>query len=319
MLKLIQAAAIAVMALAAGMGAATAQEFPNKPLRIVTTAPGGGSDAAARLTALGLTGRLGQQVIVDNRSGGVFAVEYVGKAQPDGYTLLLYASSMWIAPLMQQVSYDPIKDFAPVTLEAVSPNMLVVPQSLNVNSVTELIALARAKPGGLNYGSSGTGSSTHLGAELFKSMAHVNIVRISYKAAGPVVNDLLSGQVQMMFGSLGTVVPFVKSGRLKALGITTISPSALAPGVPTVASAGLPGYESAAVIAIFAPAKVSSTLVMRLNKEIISVINQADLKEKFLNLGIEPIGSSPEALTASMKSEMVRLGKVIKDAGIRAE
>ena len=302
-----------------GAGMIYAQEFPYKPIRIVTTAPGGGSDAAARLIAQGLTGALGQQVIVDNRAGGVVAVENVAKAQPDGYTVLLYANSMWIAPFLQQVSYDPVKDFSPITLAAVSPNMLVVHPSVAVNSVNELIALASARPGELNYGSSGTGSSTHLAAELFKAMAHVNIVRVSYKAAGPVINDLMGGQIQMMFATIGSVAPHVKSGRLKALGVTTSKPSALVPSMPTVAAAGLPGYESAAIIAIFAPAKARAPVTKRLNQEIVRVLNQPDLKEKFLRIGIEPVASSPEALTAAMRSEMARLGRVIKEAGIRAE
>jgi tripartite-type tricarboxylate transporter receptor subunit TctC len=298
---------------------AAAQDFPNKPLRIVTTAPGGASDAAARLLALGVTGPLGQQVIVDNRSGGVFAVEYVEKAQPDGYTVLLYANSMWIAPFMQEVSYDPIRDFAPITLAAISPNMLVVHPAVAANSVKELIALAGAKPGQLNYGSSGAGSSTHLAAELFKSMAHVNIVRVQYKAAGPVVNDLLGGHIQMMFATTGTVAPQVKSGKLKALGVTTARPSALAPGVPTVASAGLPGYEMAAIIALFAPAKTPAPIIKTPNQHMVRTLNQAESKDKFLAIGIEPVASSPQELVASMKSEMARFSKVIKDAGIRAD
>ncbi|MBI4189464.1 MAG: tripartite tricarboxylate transporter substrate binding protein [Betaproteobacteria bacterium] len=300
-----------------GAGVVSGQEFPNKPIRMVTSPPGGGADFASRLIAQGLSGPLGQQVIVDNR-GGIIPMEIVSKAPPDGYTLLLSAS-LWLTPLLQNTPYDPVRDFSPITLVGNSPNVLVVHPSLPVKSVKELIALAKARPGELNYASGATGASTHLAAESFKSMAGVDIARIPYKGNGPALNALIGGQVQLMFATAGSVTPHLKSGRLKGLAVTSARPSALAPGLPAVTTSGLAGYESAAPYGIFAPAGTPATLINRLNQEIVRVLKQADVKDRFFNSGIEIVGSSPEGLAATVKSEMARSGKVIKDAGIRAE
>jgi tripartite-type tricarboxylate transporter receptor subunit TctC len=306
--------------MATSAGVVCAQTYPNKPIRMVTSAAGGSADFAARLIAQGLTGDLGQQVVVDNRGGSVStSVAIVAKAPPDGYTLLLYASSLWIAPLLQQVSYDPIKDFSPITLAASSPYILVVHPTVPVTSVKELIALAKAKPGELNYGSSGLGTANHLAAELFNAMAGVSIVHVPYKGAGPALNALIGGQLQVMFPSAGSVTSHIKSGRLKALGVTSAGPSALAPGLPTVAAAGVPGYESLLMIGVFTPAGVPAAIINRLNQEIVKALRKADTKERLFNAGVEAVGGTPAQLAASVKSEMVRLGKVIKDAGIRAE
>src|SRR5262249_10698473 len=186
-------------------------------------------------------------------------------------------------------------------------------------SVRELVALAKARPGELNYGASGTGSSPHLAAELFKAMAGVNIARIPFKGAGPALNSLMGGEVQMMFATCGTVAPHMKSGRLRALAVTGAQPSALAPGVPTVAATGVPGYEAISIQAIFAPARTPVAPVMRLNQDIARVLGMPDVKERLLNTGVEAAPGPPEQLAAVMKSEMARLGKVIKDAGIRIE
>ena len=303
-----------------GGGMVFGQGYPNKPVRIVTTEPGGGGDFAARLIAPGLTSNLGQQVIADPRGGGVIAIEMVIKAPPDGHTLLLYGSNLWLLPFMRShVPYDPVTDFATVTLATKAPNILVVHPSLPVKSVGELIALAKARPGELNYGTSGIGNSVHVAGELFKAMAGVNIVCIPYKGTAPVISDLLGGQVQLMFGVAAAVVPHARSGRLRALAVTSAQPSALVPGLPTVAAAGLPGYESVAILSIFAPANTPAMLVNRLNQEIVRVLNQADVKERFLATGVEVIGSTPEQLAATMKSEMARMGKVIRDAGIKTD
>ena len=303
-----------------GTGVVCSQPYPNKPIRMVTSAAGGSADFAARLIAQGLTGELGQQVVVDNRGGSVStSVGIVAKAPPDGYTLLLYASSLWIAPLLQPVSYDPIKDFSPITLAASSPYILVVHPSVPVTSVKELIALAKAKPGELNYGSSGLGTANHLAAELFNAMAGVNVVHVPYKGAGPALNALIGGQLQVMFPSAGSVTSHIKSGRLRALGVTSAEPSALAPGLPTVAAAGVPGYESLLMIGVFTPAGVPAALINRLNQEIVKALRKSDTREKLFNAGVETVGGTPAQLAASVKSEMARLGKVIKDAGIRAE
>jgi len=287
---------------------------------MVTTAPGGGNDFAARLIAPALAGGLGQQVIVDNRSSTVVPGDIVAKSPPDGYSILLAASTFTIGPLLIRNSpYDPVQDFAPITLAVSSPNILVVHPTLPATSIKELIALARSKPGELNYATSGIGSSAHLAAELFKSMAGVNIVHVPYKGAGPASIDLVAGQVQLAFGNTTTVMPHVKAGRLRALAVSTAQPSVLVPGLPTVASAGLPGFESASMVGILGPARTPSAIVERLNRELVRVLNLPDVKEKFSNVGMETVGSTPAHLNATMKSEIARLGKVIRDAGIRGD
>src|SRR5689334_2682255 len=222
---------------------AYAQNFPNKPIRVVTVGVGGAMDLMSRVLAAGLSPNIGQPVIVDNRSSSFIPGQIVSKAPPDGHTLLVAGPPLWIAPLLQSdVPYDAFKDFVPITMMANTPNILVVNPAVPAKSVKELIALAKAQPGKLNYASTGTGGSLHLAAELFKYMAGVNLVRVNYGVAGAMVNDLIAGQVQVMFGNAGAVVPHIKTGRLRALAVTSSQPSALAPGLPTVAASGLPGY-----------------------------------------------------------------------------
>lgn len=301
-------------------GVVTGQDYPGKPIRVVSPGPGGGADFVARFIAQGISGPLGQQVVVENRPAGVIPGQVVSKALPDGYTLLVNGNSFWIAPLMRDnIPYDPVKDFSPIALAVGSPNILVVHSSVAANSVKELIALAKAKPGVLNYASASAGGSVHLSAELFKYMAGVDIVRISYKTSGTSVNALVGGEVQLMFANAPPVVPHVKSGRLRALAVTTLQPSALFPEVPTVAGSGLPGFEVASVYALFAPARTPAAIVNRLNQEVVRFLGRTDVKEKFFAAGVETIGSSPEELAAAMKSEMTRMGKVIREAGIREE
>lgn len=304
------------------VGAAFGQNYPVKPVRIVTAEPGGGNDFAARVLAQGLTRSLGQQVIVDNRggAGGAIAAEVAAKAPPDGYTLLLYAGNIWTIPLLRKnVPYDFVADFAPVTWVARSPNTVVVHPSLPVQSVKELIALAKARPGQLNYASGGSGSSTHLSVELFKSMAGVNIVRVPYKGNAPALNDLIAGQVQVMFVTAATVTPHLTSGRLKALAVTSVEPSVLAPGLPTVAASGLPGYESISIYGLFAPSRTPAAIIRLLNQESAQFLKTAEVKERFFKVGVETVGSSPEEFAAVIKSDMTKMAKVIKDAGIREE
>ena len=300
-----------------GADAVSAQNYPNKPIRFVTGAPGGGGDFVARLMAQGLTGPLGQPVIVDNR--GNIPGEIVAQALPDGYTLLVDSSSFLIGPLLQKMPYDAVKDFSPISWVVMSLNILVVHPSVPANSVKELIALAKAKPGQLNYGSGGAGSSTHLAAELFKSMAGIDIVRIPYKGAGPAMTALIAGEVQMVLGSAGSVTPLMKSGKLKALAVTSAQPSALFPGLPTMAATGVPGYESVAIHGIFAPVKTPASIIRILNEEVVRVVNTADVKEKFFKAGLETVGSSPEQFAAAIKSDLARMSKVIKEAGIKAD
>ncbi len=304
-----------------GAGIALAQNYPIKPVRIVTAESGGGADFMSRMIAQELTASLGQQVVVENRGGasGAIAAQAVAKAPADGYTLLFYSNGIWTLPLLQDVPYDPVKDFAPLTLVATSPNMIVVHPSMPVRSVKELIALAKARPGELNYSMGGTGTTPHLAAELFKSMAGVNLVRVNYKGAGPALNDLIAGQVQLTFATTASGTPHVKSGRLRALAVTSAEPSALAPGLPTVAASGLPGYESVASYGMFSTARTPAALVSRLNQEIVRVLDRAEVKEKLVNTGVEAVGGSPEGFAAMIRLEMLKWGKVIKDAGLRGE
>lgn len=298
-------------------GIVSAQNFPTKPIRIVSAEIGGGNDFAARIVAQGLGG-LGQPVIVENRPSGVIPGSIVAKARPDGHTLLAYGVSLWMAPFLQDdIPYNPVRDFAPVTLVANSPGVLVVYPGLPVKSASELIALAKAKPGQLNYASTSTGSPPHLAAELFKFMAGVDIVRILYKGMGPALIDLMSGQVHLTFGTASSATPHIRTGRLRALAVTSANPTAVFPGLPTLAST-LPGYEAGSIYAVFVPAKTPVAIINRLNREIVRHLQTAEVKERFLNVGVDVVGSSPAELAAAVKSDMVRLGKMIKDAGIRA-
>jgi tripartite-type tricarboxylate transporter receptor subunit TctC len=296
---------------------ASAQEYPSRPIRIVTSEVGGGNDVQARMIARGLTDALGQQVIVENRPSGVIPGEIVSRATPNGYTLLLYNNTLWTGPLLQKAPYDPVRDLAPVITATVGPNILVVNTALPVKSVQDLIALAKAKPGALNYASSGMGATNHLAAELFKTMAGVDIVQIGYKGAGPGLNDLIAGQIQVMFPTAGAAVPHVKSGRVKALAVTSPGRSPVAPQLPTIAESGLPGYESLAIYGVFAPAKTPRAIVDRLNREIARILGAPDTRERFLAMGMETVGGTPEQLAARVKSEMQRMGRVIKAAGIK--
>ena len=298
--------------------AVCAQSYPTKPVRIITSGVGSATDFVARTIASGLTPLLGQQVIVDNRASGFTPAETVARAAPDGYTLLSYGSTVWIIPLLQNVPYDPVRDFAPIAITAKSPHVVVVHPALQVTTIKELIALAKAQPGTLNDASLGTGTATHLGAELFKSMAGVNIVRIPYKSGATQMADLVGGQVKLAFAGVGTVTQHLKAGRLRALAVTSAERTDILPGVPTVAET-LPGYESGATFVMFAPARTPPVLIRRLNAEVVRVLNQPDVKAKFIGVGLQVVGSTPEELTATMNTERVRLGKLIRDAGIRVE
>ena len=292
-------------------GAACGQAYPAKAVRIVTSEAGGGSDFAARLMASRLAEYLGQPVIIDNR-GAAVSGELVAKAPPDGYTVILAGPILWLAPyLRDDVPYDPVRDFSPVSLTQTSPNILVVHPSLPVTSVKELIALAKARPGALNYSSGLKGTPQHLTGELFKSMAKVSIEVITYRGAGPAINALISGEVQLMFPTPGSVAQHVKSGRLRALAVTSAKPSELLPGLPPV-SAAVPGYESITIGAILAPANTPAAIIGRLHQEFVRVLNRPDVKEQFLKTGVEPVGSSPEQLAATLKSEMTKWGNLIK-------
>jgi len=286
---------------------------------VVTSSIGGGNDLATRIIAQALAPALGQPVVVDNRQNDIPG-ELVKQAAPDGYTLLVAGSSHWLLPYLRtQVPFDPIRDYAPITLAVRSPNVIVVHPALPVNSTADLIALAKAKPGVLNYASGSTGSSNHLAAELFKSMAQVDIVRIAYKGSAPALVATVSNEVQLMFGNTGAVMPHVRARRLKAIAVTTAERTALAPDLPTVSSTGLPGYEATTMYGVFGPAHTPAGVIERLNREIASVLRRTDIKERFLTAGVETVGSTPQQLTTAMRSEMSTLGRLIVDTGIRDE
>ncbi len=295
------------------------QDFPNKPIRIVVAAPGGGSDFAARLVAQAISAPLGQQVIIDYRGGGVLSSDYVAKAPPDGYTLYVTGGTMWLLPLIRKVDYDAVRDFSPITLLSQEPGILAVHPSLPVKTVKDLIALAKARPGELNYGSTGVGATSHLVPELFSSMAGIKTVHVPYKGNAPAITALVGGEIQLVILDSAALAPHVKSGRLKALAVTSVEPTALFPTLPTVTASGLPGFESVGRAGIWAPAKTPESIINRLNQEIVRALNQASVKEQFLKSGVEPVGNSPEQFTAIIKSEIAKMGKVVKDANIRAD
>ncbi len=301
-----------------GLGMACAQNYPNRPVRIVTSGVGGGNDFVARLVAQGFTASLGQQVIVENRGSGVLPGDVVAKAVPDGYTLMVGSGGLWLLPLMQPAPTDILRDFAPISQLARAPTILVVHPSVAATSVKELIALAKAKPGALNYSTGATGSTSHLAPELFKSMAGVNMVRIPYKSGASEIADLLGGQVQLTFGTAASVMPHVKSVKLRALAVTSPQPSAMFPGLPAV-SAILPGYALGSIYGLLAPAKTPPAVIKRLNQETARFVNLPETKERLLSTGVEAVSSSPEEFTALIKADVARIGKVIKDAGIKAD
>lgn len=301
-----------------GAGVTSGQNYPSKPIRLVTSSAGGGTDFVSRLIASGISGSLGQQIIVENRST-VLTGGTVAQAAPDGYTLLLNGTSFWLAPLLQdKLPYDAVKDFAPISLLTTSPSLIVVHSSLPVKSVKELIALAKAKPGALDYGSSTVGAPTHLAAELFKSMAGVNLVRVSYKGNGPALNALIAGEVPLMFTAAGSATLHIKSGRLRALAVASAQPTPLAPGLPTVA-ATVPGYVAASTYGLLAPAGTPAAIINRLNAEVVKFINTPSVKERLFKTGVDAVGSSPQQFAATIESDLKVWGKVIKDAGIRGD
>ncbi len=293
----------------ASSGAAMAQAYPSKLIRILAAAPGGGGDLSARVIAQELRRILGQAVVVENRTG-ILSVSAVASAPADGYTLLSAASSLWIGPLFNEMPYDPIKDFAPISLVITTPTVLVVHPSLPVRTVKDLIALAKSKPGVLNYGSGAIGSSNHLAAELFNQMAGVRIVNILYKGTSAALTDVIGGRLEIMFAPAEVAAQQVKTGKLKALAVTSPRPSKLAPGLPTMAASGLPGFEAEAFYGLLAPAATDSAIVSRLNREVVQALSRPDVKEKLTNGGFEILGNKPEEFAGVMKEDVARWKKV---------
>ena len=300
-------------------GPVSGQAYPNKIIRIVTAAAGGGSDFIARELAQGISGPLGQQIVVENRGTGVLAGEAVVKSPPDGYTLTVQGGAFWITSLLRKTPYDPIADFSPISLVVREVNVLAVHPGLPVKNVKELIALAKSRPGDLNYSSPAVGSTTHLATELFKSMAGINMVHIAYQGNAPAITALIRGEVQLVIIDSGLLMPHVKSGRLKALAATSLEPSALVPGLPTVSGSGLTGFESIGMTGIFAPGKPPAAIIDRLNQEIVRFLGRADVKERFLKTGVEIVGSSPEQFAEAIRADRGRVSKVIKEIGLKVE
>lgn len=318
-----KAMACVVLAAAALCGTAVAQTYPSKPITIVVPfAPGGATDIMARVLSEHLNKRMGQPVIVQNKPGAgtMIASDYVAKAAPDGYTLLLAASSLGIAPsLYSKVNYDPIRDFAPVSQVASVVHVLEVNPSLPVKSVHELITWLKANPTKASYGSVGAGTSTHLEAELFDSVAGVKMQHIPYKGSAPALTDLIGGQIQVMFDAYASSGPFIKDGKVRLLAVTTAQRSKSLPDTPTVAESGLPGYEAMPWLGLVAPAKTPMPVVNKLYVELHEVLKEPEVQDKFRSLGLDIIGSKPDEFSAFLKKDIVKWAKVIKDSGAKAD
>jgi len=301
-----------------------AQSFPEKPIRfVVGFTPGGPSDILARALGQKLGERWGQQVVIENRpgAGGNVAAEAVAKSAPDGYTWLLGNNSILATnqSLYRSLGYDPVKDFAPVSLVAVQPNILVVNPQVPVHSVAELIQVAKKSPGKLNYASSGAGAAAHLAGELFKTMAGVDLVHVPYKGAQPALTDVIAGQVQVMFATSASVIPFIKAGKLRALAVTTARRSASVPDLPTVSEAGVPGFEAISWHGVVVPAATPAPLVERLNRDIVGALAQPDLRERLAALGAEVHAGTPREFADYIASEIPKWSKVVRDSGARIE
>jgi len=313
---------VALAVLAAG--AEGADVYPSKPIRfVVAFPPGGGTDLVARTIAPRLAERLAQQVVVDNRpgAGGNLGTEIVAKSAPDGYTMLMGSVGPLAinASLFARLPFDPLKDLAPVTLAASTPNILVVHPSLPVASVHELIALAKARPGAINFASSGQGTPAQLAGELFNSMAGVKMVHVPYKGAAPALADLLGGQVQVMFSTMPPALPHVTAGRLRALAVASLKRSPAAPGLPTIDEAALPGFEATTWHGVMVPAATPSAVVAKLHGDIVAVLRMPDVTERLSSQGAEAIGSTPQEFASYIKTETAKWAKVIRESGAKAE
>lgn len=319
---LIHAAAALALALAAP-AFAQGGAYPSKPIKIIVPYPPGGfNDTLARTVGAKLQAAWGQSVVVDNKPGGatVIGLDAAAKSPADGYTLVILPFSFAVNPfIFAKLPYDSQKDFEPITLAATQANLLVVPASSPFGSVKDLLAQARTKPGGISYASTGIGSSNHLSMEKFKQMAGVDITHVPYKGSAPAVTDLIGGQVDVMFDNVSNVLPHVKSGKLKALAVTTPARSALTPDLPTVAEAGVGGYEVGVWFGIAAPGGTPKPIVDKLNAEIVKILRMADVKEKFAAQGVESIGSTAEQFQAHLQKQRTMWSKVVKDAGVTPE
>jgi tripartite-type tricarboxylate transporter receptor subunit TctC len=300
-----------------------AQSYPSKPIRFISPyAPGGGTDILARLIGQKLSESVGQPVVIDNRpgAGGVIGTEIVAKSPPDGYTVMLASPSpIVVAPhLYRKLAYDPLKDLAPITLISAVPAVLIVHPTLAARSVKELVAVAKAKPGQLTFSSSGNGGTGHLAGEMLKMMAGVDMVHVPYKGTGPATTAVLSAEVSMSFGNMISVLPHVKSGRLRALAVTTPKRSPVLPELPAIAET-LPGYSAGPWYGVLAPAHTPAPIIARLNREIVKILRSPEIKENMSSEGADPIGSSPAEFAAHLNAESVRWGQVVKQAKMKID
>ena len=317
---ILRSAIFAVLALAAGL--AQSQQYPTKPVRIIAPfAPGGGTDFIARLIAQKLTERLGPQVIVENKpgAGGNLGAEFAVKSAPDGYTLLLVAGSYTVNPSLYKLSFDPVNDIMPLVQLSQGPFVVAVHPSVPANDLKELIELARRQPDKLSYASAGSGSITHLASELFLDMAKIKIVHIPYKGTGPALNDTIAGSTQLIFGSVSTTLQFIKSGRLRGLAVTTPRRISALPDLPTVAEAGVPGYEVVLWHGLVAPKGVPRPIVDRLNREANEVLKAKDMGDLLATDGVAPAGGTPEQFRAVIKADIERWRGVVKQANIKVD
>jgi len=309
-------------ALACPMSAA-AQEYPAKSVRVIVPfAPGGTSDFVARVYASALTKELGQQFVIDNRggAGGTLGADLAAKAAPDGYALLLYNIAMAFGPAMySSLPFDPVNDFAPVSLLGLAPSALLVNPALPVRTVPEFIALARGRPGQLDYGTGGVGSSGHLAVELLQALGKVKLNHVPYKGGGPAMAATMSGEVAFLIETAGPVVPQIKSGRLRALGVTGAQRMVLLPDVPTIAESGLKDYVYTTWYAMWAPAKTPAAIVSRLNQAIHKVVAAPDVRTSMQNSGVEVLASTPAQLDERVRSDIAKWSKIIRDAGIKGQ
>ncbi len=315
------------LALAAGLpaieGTAQGAKYPDRPVKmLVGFSAGGGTDVVARILAQKISEGLGQTVVVENRSGasGLIAGEAVAKSAPDGYTLMMGSQTTFaVAPtLYRKVSLDPARDFVGIAMAAVSPLVLVVNPAVPAHSVKDVIALAKAKPGTVIFGSGGLGTTPHMTGELFQAVAGIKLTHVAYRGEAPAINDLLGGQIPLMFANLSAVIGNVRAGQLRALAVTGAQRAAAAPEIPTVAEAGLPGFEAATWFALVAPAGTPRDILARLNAEVKRALAQGDVKQRYADLGMTADDSTPDGLDAYIKSEIAKWTKVIKDADIKA-
>ena len=317
---ILRSAVFALLALAASF--AQSQQYPIRPVRIIAPfAPGGGTDFIARLIAQKLTERLGQQVLVENKpgAGGNLGAEFAVKSAPDGYTLLLVAGSYTVNPSLYKLSFDPVNDITPIIQLSQGPFVVAVHPAVPAHNLKELIELARRQPDKLSYASAGSGSITHLASELFLDMARIKIVHIPYKGTGPALNDTIAGSTQLIFGSVSTTLQFIKSGRLRGLAVTTPRRIAALPDLPTVAEAGVPGYEVVLWHGLVAPRGVPPPIVDRLNREANEVLKAKEMEDLLATDGVAPAGGTPEQFRAVIKADIERWRRVVKQANIKVD